>query len=70
MQILCLDGANGDEGVEESGTAQVKFTIALREVSRADMAWAGTRAATAEWVVLEQRIGMREGVACAMAGCP
>jgi rifampicin phosphotransferase len=46
VQILCLDAANGDEGVLESGREQVKFTIALREVSRADTAWAGARAAT------------------------
>jgi hypothetical protein len=48
VQILCLDAANGDDGVRESGRAQVNFTIALREVSRTDTAWVETRAALGE----------------------
>jgi hypothetical protein len=54
VQILCLDAANGDEGVRESGRAQVKFTIVLRDVSRADTAWPATTAAADAWVVHEQ----------------
>src|ERR1051326_2002975 len=37
--------ANTSQGGQESGRARVNFTIALRELRRADTAWAGTRAA-------------------------
>src|ERR1051326_3942479 len=46
VQIRSVDAARGDEGVHASGPAQVKFTIGLRELSRADAARAGTKAAT------------------------
>jgi pyruvate,water dikinase len=46
VQILSVDAARGDEGVNESGPAQVEVTIALRELSRADTGRAGTKATT------------------------